>query len=107
MRDVERLAAAHRESRDGAVSAVGDHPVVLLDVRHHVLHEIVRELVAWRCGRRRAAAPRPPPSALVWPAGMTTIIGLAFSAAIRLSRMKLARPTDVHESSQSPAPWSR
>ena len=44
---------------------------------------------------------------LVWPAGITTIIGLAFFAAIRLSRMKPARPTEVHESSASPAPWSR
>ncbi len=43
----------------------------------------------------------------VCPAGMTTTIGLAFPAAIRLSRMKPARPTVVHESSQSKAPCSR
>jgi len=30
---------------------------------------------------------------LVWPAGMTTIMGLALPEAMRLSRMKLARPT--------------
>jgi hypothetical protein len=30
----------------------------------------------------------------LWPCGMTTIIGLAFFAAMRLSRMKLARPTE-------------
>ena len=53
------------------------------------------------------AAPRPPPPAFVWPAGITTIIGFALPDAIRLSKMKLARPTDVHESSQSPAPCSR
>jgi hypothetical protein len=34
--------------------------------------------------------------ARVWPAGITTIIGFAFFAAIRLSRMNPARPTDVH-----------
>jgi hypothetical protein len=43
----------------------------------------------------------------VWPAGMTTIIGLAFLSAIRLSRMKPARPTELHEWSLSPAPCSR
>ena len=38
----------------------------------------------------------------VWPAGITTIIGFAFLSAIRLSRMKPARPTDAHASSLSP-----
>jgi len=41
---------------------------------------------------------------LVWPAGMTTIMGLAFLAAIRLSRMKPARPTVDQELSESLAP---
>ena len=36
MRDVQRLAAAHREAGDRAVLAVGQHAVVLLDVRHEV-----------------------------------------------------------------------
>jgi hypothetical protein len=44
---------------------------------------------------------------LVCPAGITTIIGLALPAAIKLSRMKFARPSLVHESSLSPAPCSR
>ena len=48
-----------------------------------------------------AAGPRVPPRPaagrrLVCPAGITTIIGFAFFAAIRLSRMKPARPTEVH-----------
>ena len=43
----------------------------------------------------------------VWPAGMTTIIGRACFAAMRLSRMKPARPTDDHASSLSPAPCNR
>ena len=36
-----------------------------------------------------------------------SIIGCAFFAAIRLSRMIPARPTEVHASSESPAPWSK
>ena len=43
----------------------------------------------------------------VWPAGITTTMGRAFFAAIKLSRMNPARPTEVHDSSQSPAPCSR
>jgi hypothetical protein len=43
----------------------------------------------------------------VWPAGMTTIIGFALPAAIRLSRMNPARPTVHQESSQSIAPCNR
>ena len=43
----------------------------------------------------------------VWPAGITTTIGLAFPAASRLSRMKPARPTDDHAWSLSPAPCNR
>ena len=46
-------------------------------------------------------------SAEVCPAGMTTIIGRAFFSAIRLSRIKPARPTEDQEWSQSPAPCSR
>ena len=38
---------------------------------------------------------------------ITTTIGFALPAAIRLSRIKFARPTDVQESSESPAPCSR
>jgi hypothetical protein len=38
---------------------------------------------------------------------MTTIIGFADVEAIKLSRMKPARPTVLHESSLSPAPCSR
>src|SRR6266849_6278515 len=104
--DVERLTSPHREARDRAMRPVGHHAVVRLDVRHHVLDEIVDELVA-RGAPSGVAAPRPPPPALVWPAGITTIIGFALPDAIRLSRMKLALPTEVHESSQSPAPCSR
>ena len=52
-------------------------------------------------------APSAAPAPLTWPAGITTIIGFALFAAIRLSRMKPARPTELHESSTSPAPCSR
>ena len=67
--------------------------------------EVADELLASAFRPRRAAGRRG--RGCVWPAGITTIIGLAFLAAIRLSRMKPARPTDVHESSLSPAPCSR
>ena len=52
-------------------------------------------------------APMPGAPPRMWPAGITTIIGTAFFAAINESRMTLARPTDDHASSLSPAPCSR
>ena len=41
------------------------------------------------------------------PAGITTTIGRAFPAAMRLSRMNPARPTVLHDASESPPPWIR
>jgi hypothetical protein len=41
------------------------------------------------------------------PFGMTTIIGFAFPAAIKLSMMMLARPIVSHASSSPPPPCSR
>ena len=99
-RHVQRLTAAHRESRNRAMRAIRHHAIVLLRVRHDVGQKIAREVI-----QRRAAAGVG--VVFVWPAGMTTTIGLIFFAAIRLSKMNPARPTDVHASSQSPAPCSR
>ena len=66
--------------------------------------EVLDELVGCAAADDAAGAAGP---RRVWPAGMTMIIGLAFLAAIRLSRMNPARPTEVHESSLSPAPCRR
>ena len=41
------------------------------------------------------------------PLGITTIIGFAFLAAIRLSRMNPARPIVLQPESSSPPPCSR
>ena len=44
-RDVERLITSHRESRNRAALAIGQHAIVLLDVRHQVGQEVVGERV--------------------------------------------------------------
>ena len=41
------------------------------------------------------------------PNGITTIMGFALCSAIKLSRMKLARPMSVQSFSFCPEPWSR
>ncbi len=51
--------------------------------------------------------PPAPPNRAVCPSGITTIIGRASPAAIKLSTMKPARPTVDHESSPSNAPCNR
>ena len=60
----------------------------------------------WRAG----VGPNPKPWETVCvalPFGITTIIGLALPSAIRLSRMKLARPCQPQPVWSSPAPCSR
>ena len=44
-RDVQRLVAAHRQPRDRAALTIGQHPVVLLDVRQQIGREIVGERI--------------------------------------------------------------
>ena len=53
--DIKGLTAAHRQSGDGAMGAVIDHPIVLLDIRHDVRDEVLSELIG---GRRTARTRR-------------------------------------------------
>jgi hypothetical protein len=47
------------------------------------------------------------PGSRTLPFGITTIIGFAFPAASRLSRMNPARPIVLQPESSSPPPWIR
>ena len=105
--DVERVSAAHGESSDGAMLPVAHNAIVRFGVRHDVFDEILDEIVVEIGNARRTRAGRSKLKGPVCPAGITITIGLAFLSAIRLSMMKPARPTEVHESSESPAPCSR
>ena len=52
---VQRLAAAHRQARDRAMRLVRVYAIVRFRIRHHVVEEVLDELV----GRAAAAAHRP------------------------------------------------
>src|SRR5947209_6622935 len=58
--DVQGLAAAHREAGDGAVFAIGEHAIVLLDVGHDVRLEVLDELIRWRLRSRSRRSARTP-----------------------------------------------
>jgi iron complex outermembrane receptor protein len=97
--EAQSMGAAHREPGHGPGSGARDRPVIGVDVRNQVAQQILAEIHVGE-----DVDPRPP---TVCPIGMTTIIALALPAAIRLSRIRLARPLPVHSSSLSPAPWTR
>ena len=113
--DPERLTAAHRQAGKGPVFRAGLDTVGLLNERDYLLHQLVGEPRQYGCPRGpdfgRGGAPGVDRGMFAGvgrlPLGITTSIGTAFFAAIRLSRMKPARPIVLQPESSSPPPCSR
>src|SRR6185437_6520652 len=64
--NIHRLAPTHRKAGNRAVLAVGDHTVMLLDIRHDVGDKVFSEFIARRrpaCCCRPASRPATPAAA--------------------------------------------
>ena len=103
--DLHRLPGAHRQAGDGPLRPVGKRAVGGVDLADQVVDDQFAEgLVAAGTGRRGSRLSAAAARGATMPFSITTIIGRAFLAAIRLSRMKFARPCAVQPRSFSPAP---